>query len=586
MRCSTFSSLVVIIFSVVVASFAQQTFQDVASDVGLAQIGVCGAMFWYDVDDDGDQDFLRTSRFDTDTELYLNDNGMFYAQSQIGLPENRDAGTCVPMDFDHDGDLDILIDCWGDNQVLLRNSAGSYTNVWSSMGLPPRSHGRCIDWVDYNHDGWMDILSQTSSGWHLYQNNGGSGFAEVTSEANLPDDDGAGFCLADIDLDGDVDMFTTQISGTGKLWVNLGQGVFADMTISSGLSGIPASAGCAWVDFNHDKFPDLITQWFGRHGIWKNEGDGTFFAMNVHGMETDFSDWPHGARYYSADYDRDGDHDVYCVRSGGCGSSPAANQLFRQEAQSATEIWFTDVAPEFGMNVMADGFGGWVDYEGDGDLDFCLISHNDPIRLYRNNATAASSYLEVKVLGPNGENDCWHTRLELYEHGSSEVLRTAEISYINGDRNGLKAYFAAQSESAYDLRLTFPSGVVMTPVEFPGLSGIVPIEVNHLVTVHMGVGALSARDAPATPQQFGIMRVYPNPFNCITNISLSVTHPGVVAVRIFDLNGRLMEQLLDSDLTAGEHSVNWNASKFASGIYLAEARQGDERTAQKIVLLK
>ncbi|MCX6600792.1 MAG: FG-GAP-like repeat-containing protein [bacterium] len=576
--------LAFVVFMAGVPAMSQPFFEDVAAQLGISDNENCGNAFWYDFDGDGDLDLLRSAHYGSDTYLYRNDIGSFTRVSGIGLPANWDAGKCIPMDFDHDGDLDLITGCYHTRHQLLVNEGGLFADRTTMLGLPLIDGNRDLEWLDWNQDGWMDILLQTMYGWHLYRNDNGTHFTDITSQAQLPADDGAGFCLADIDLDSDLDMFATRLSGTGRFWLNVGDGVFSDRTVEAGLFGIPASCGCVWVDINHDKYPDLVTQDYGTHGIWLNQRNGTFVRMNVHGMEADFSDWPHGAWYSVADYDMDGLDDIYCARPGSCGGLEP-NQLFHQDRQEGLNIWFTDVAPLYGMDVMAGGNSRWADFDGDGDMDLTLISVlGEPIHLWRNNLINHSNRLQVRVLGPNGEQDRWFSRVEVYPHDSSEVLRAAELSYMTVGCNGLNHYFVLDPNAAYDLRIYSASGETMTPEEYPQLSAVIPSQIAHFLTVRMG--AATARGDEPVVREFRFDGAYPNPFNASTVIRYATPRDGHVLLSVYDVLGRHVTDLVNTSLTGGPHETAWNASGLASGVYLLRLRAENDVAVQKAMLLK
>jgi len=58
-----------------------------------------------------------------------------------------------------------------------------------------------------------------------------------------------------------------------------------------------------------------------------------------------------------------------------------------------------------------------------------------------------------------------------------------------------------------------------------------------------------------------------NPFNPLTTLKYSLPVPGMVSLTIFDLRGREIERLVNTEQTAGVHSVVWDASNAASGVY-------------------
>ena len=581
-------ALVGFAFTLFVASpVLGQAFEDVAPELGLNFIGACGGAFWFDYDLDGDLDLLRTERFSGQDVIFRNDGDHFTEMSDIGLASGVDHGTTLPMDFDHDGDYDIWIDGYNTPIQLMVNENGHYTDQTVELGLQPNQGGRHGTWLDINHDGWMDLMIELVSGWKLYRNDQGE-FADITSSTELPNlHDGSFFSETDIDLDGDVDIFMTRIDGSDHLYVNLGNGSFEDATIASGLSGIPAELGCLWVDFDHDKYPDLLTQGINDHAIWHNDGDGTFTEMTVHGTNTDFDGggWPYGARYAAADFDMDGDADFYVCRPGGCGDGLAPNQFFRMDSIDGLDIWFTDIAPELSMDFLQDGYPWVADYDQDGDMDLYIAQQNSPDRLFRNNLANSANRLQVELLGPAGERDRWHTRVEVSPHDSNIPIAVSELNFSNVNRNGFNSYLVLDESAHYDLRLYFACGVVMTPEEYPQLSDIVPAEIGHIITVQMGeqvaVGGL-----PPVPSQLTILNSYPNPFNGLTTFSFQVPKAGPVKLSIFTLEGKLVDVMNVSALSEQETRVTWNADKLSSGLYIAALEAGSYRARTKVLLLK
>jgi hypothetical protein len=92
-------------------------------------------------------------------------------------------------------------------------------------------------------------------------------------------------------------------------------------------------------------------------------------------------------------------------------------------------------------------------------------------------------------------------------------------------------------------------------------------------------------DAPL-PMGYAVFQNYPNPFNAQTSISFAIPEAVHVSVEIFDLLGRSVIILMDSDLQAGFHSVIWDARDQSSGIYFYRIVAGDLDKKSKMVLLK
>ncbi|MCP4633712.1 MAG: T9SS type A sorting domain-containing protein, partial [candidate division Zixibacteria bacterium] len=69
------------------------------------------------------------------------------------------------------------------------------------------------------------------------------------------------------------------------------------------------------------------------------------------------------------------------------------------------------------------------------------------------------------------------------------------------------------------------------------------------------------------PQVTELIGNYPNPFNAMTNISFNLANSGEVELSVYNLMGQTVEILINDQLEAGRHQINWNASDYSSGIY-------------------
>jgi len=79
---------------------------------------------------------------------------------------------------------------------------------------------------------------------------------------------------------------------------------------------------------------------------------------------------------------------------------------------------------------------------------------------------------------------------------------------------------------------------------------------------------------------------YPNPFNPSSTINYGLKNEGHIEIMVYDATGRLVDELVNQHQTAGYHSITWNASNQASGMYFAKMIAGDVVQTQKLVLLK
>jgi hypothetical protein len=79
---------------------------------------------------------------------------------------------------------------------------------------------------------------------------------------------------------------------------------------------------------------------------------------------------------------------------------------------------------------------------------------------------------------------------------------------------------------------------------------------------------------------------YPNPLNPNTNIHYEVPEASYIKICVYDITGHLMEVLVDRYHLPGAYNVNWDASKYSSGIYIYRLQYGDKFVSKKMILMK
>ncbi len=88
------------------------------------------------------------------------------------------------------------------------------------------------------------------------------------------------------------------------------------------------------------------------------------------------------------------------------------------------------------------------------------------------------------------------------------------------------------------------------------------------------------------PTDFSLSQNYPNPFNPSTEIKYSIPKSGSVTLKVYDILGQEVTTLVNQEQKQGSYSVNFNASKLASGIYMYKLQSGDFSVTKKMMLLK
>lgn len=95
----------------------------------------------------------------------------------------------------------------------------------------------------------------------------------------------------------------------------------------------------------------------------------------------------------------------------------------------------------------------------------------------------------------------------------------------------------------------------------------------------------SAADDAIVPVSFSLGQAYPNPFNSSVRIALNVAQESQTSVRIFDILGQEVSKLVDSRLTAGQHTLEWNAAGQSAGLYFLRCEYAGVTQTQKLIYL-
>ncbi len=237
-----------------------------------------------------------------------------------------------------------------------------------------------------------------------------------TRSSLLPEDMGSGAGFADIDNDGDIDLYIVNIphpftedvgpdSKTNVLYRNNGDGTFADITHTAGVGHRGYGMGCVFADYDGDGNIDLYVTNYGANVLYRNNGDGTFRDVTeTAGVGCEL--WSTGAAF--ADVDGDNDLDLYVcnyvtydldkleqmqeesLQSGKPVPSalnphvfePQDNVFYRNNGDGT----FTDVTAEVGIAAPGGRSmqGIFSDFDNDNDLDLYVANDTSVNYTYRN----------------------------------------------------------------------------------------------------------------------------------------------------------------------------------------------------------
>ncbi len=99
-------------------------------------------------------------------------------------------------------------------------------------------------------------------------------------------------------------------------------------------------------------------------------------------------------------------------------------------------------------------------------------------------------------------------------------------------------------------------------------------------------GAPAVEEPEILPDEIALLGAYPNPFNPSTILSYHLQTISKVELNIYDVHGRLLTTLIDGSRLPGQHQLTWDASDYASGIYIAQLNTSESAQTQKLVLVK
>lgn len=245
---------------------------------------------------------------------------------------------------------------------------------------------------DFNGDFLEDVFLTGMYGRNtMFFNGGKSSFVDATKWAGLASDRGrfCGAATADIDNDGDLDIYAADEFGPGKLYVNNGYGRFSEQAAARNAIVPHFSTSACFADIDMDGWIDLAVTTY-RDGTWlfRNNGNGSF--ENITNLSPDLQpDSPDKCSSLTfADYDNDGDFDLFICRLF------VSNALLQNDGAGV----FHDVTTQAGVSDSALSRGAvFFDPDQDGDLEL-FISNMGHDHFYENlgNGTFRANHGKVR----------------------------------------------------------------------------------------------------------------------------------------------------------------------------------------------
>ncbi len=241
---------------------------------------------------------------------------------------------------------------------------------FTRVPLPPDTTiSAGVSWADMDNDGDLDIfVTSTGAPNQLYRNDGGDIANDIGSSILS-----GGATWGDYDNDGLLDLFVANSGGKNNfLYKNKGNGVFEKITSGEIVTDGGNSFGATWGDYDNDGYLDLFVSNFDNNFLYRNHGDGSFEKI-LEGDIVNDVDVSSGCSW--ADYDSDGYLDLFVCSLG------QKNCLYRNKGDGSFE---RILEGEITNDVSASLSCSWGDFDNDLDLDL-FVATLDSNLFYKNN---------------------------------------------------------------------------------------------------------------------------------------------------------------------------------------------------------
>lgn len=127
-----------------------------------------------------------------------------------------------------------------------------------------------------------------------------------------------------------------------------------------------------------------------------------------------------------------------------------------------------------------------------------------------------------------------------------------------------------------------------TPSQYPTvvLDSLVPLVYGTTFQTSNPVITGVEGNTAELPKEFKLYQNFPNPFNPVTSIKFDIPKASSVKIKIYDVLGKEVSNLVNQDMEPGRYEVNWDGSDNASGIYFYKIETKDFTKVMKMVLIK
>jgi hypothetical protein len=375
-------------------------------------------------------------------------------------------------DVDNDGRPDLYVTNFGPDRLWRNRGDGTFEDATAKAGLGDPRWSSSAAFFDYDADGWLDLFvvhyvrfdleknprcftPSSRRDWcgpsafeplpdRLLRNRGDGTFEDVSARAGIAAKAGPGLGVAaeDFDGDGDLDVFVANDGAANFLWLNRGDGTFAEDGLFAGVAlnrngAAEASMGVAVGDADEDGDLDLfLTHLAGEtNTLYVNRGGGVFEDRSFESglAAPSVPDTAFGAGFL--DVDNDGRLDLLAVNGAVRVLEPLARAGDPYPVAQPDRLFenlgggrFADATAEAGPALTrpaASRGAAFGDVDNDGDTDVLVNDSSGPARLLVNRAGAAAPWLGLRLVDRRGR-DAIGARVAVERDGAPPLVRRAD----------------------------------------------------------------------------------------------------------------------------------------------------------------
>jgi FG-GAP-like repeat/Secretion system C-terminal sorting domain len=562
-----------------------------------------------DLDGDGDKDVLGAAMLANDITWWENIDGTGTSWTEHTIDSDFDRAYSVyAEDVDGDGDIDVLGAANGADDITWWENTDGTGGVWTEHTVDGEFDGAASVYAaDVDGDGDTDILGAASLAdditWWENVEGTGTSWTEHTVDSDV--DRAYSVHATDVDGDGDIDVLGAAIYADDIIWWENLDGTGTSWAEHNVDSDFVEAASVYATDMDGDGDTDILGAG-GYSFTWWENLDGTGTSLIEHIVDSNVVG---GLSVYATDVDNDGDTDILGAAAG------YTNDI----------IWWenTDSMGTSWTKHTVDGdFGGAAsvyatDVDGDGDTDVLGAGWDDLVTWWEQvnvlsisptssldlPADGGQLIYDVQYESPFPDHDLLLSYFTFVQLPNGEEIgplfvqqfQNRPYAYAEGLTQDVPAYAPAGDYTfqAYVQRVDIPNQLVYDQFTFTKEGAVASIEA-FVFDPHdwlTGGGFLLAENTSSpsvqVPSEYEVYDPYPNPFNPTTTLALSIPEAANVTVRAFNVLGQQVATLTDGRLSAGHHSLTFDATNLTSGVYFIHTSvPGQLADVQKVLLVR